>query len=185
MDLHQESARRSVLPAIARRFCRGRGLMPILRRVAFWNKRVGPFCICFTVYAWMNVTGLRGTLRISPERSESAKRMHWQGCTLLGGLRTHPCRRIYINPAVVSIAGYGLRQTLPLYGVLWQIIGFLKRCSDRIAQLLKKVYCGIDGVTMISIAGDRPSTVEMKTKRGQTPLGAIEPQYSIGKCDYS
>ena len=34
----------------------------------------------------MNVTGLRGTLRgtlrISPERSESAKRMPWQGCSL-------------------------------------------------------------------------------------------------------
>ena len=27
------------------------------------NKRVSPFCICLTVYAWMNVTGLRGTLR--------------------------------------------------------------------------------------------------------------------------
>ena len=23
----------------------------------------GPFCICFTVYAWMNATGLRGSLR--------------------------------------------------------------------------------------------------------------------------
>ena len=48
----------------------------------------------------MNVTGLRGTLRISPERSESAKRMPWQGCSLRGGLRTLSYRRIYINPVV-------------------------------------------------------------------------------------
>ena len=28
-----------------------------------WNKRVRPFCICFTVYAWRNVAGLRGRMR--------------------------------------------------------------------------------------------------------------------------
>ena len=36
-------------------------------------------------------------------------------------------------------------------GVLWQIIGLLKRCSERISQLLKKVYWGVDGVTMIML----------------------------------
>ena len=35
----------------------------------------------------LNGRNHRGTLRISPERSESAKRMHWQGCSLRGGLR--------------------------------------------------------------------------------------------------
>ena len=52
--------------------------------VQYRNKRVRPFCICFTVYAWMNVTGLRGTLRGG----------------LRGSLRTLSYRRIYINPVV-------------------------------------------------------------------------------------
>ena len=38
------------------------GVFMINKRID-WNKRVRPFCICFTVYAWMNVTGLRGSLR--------------------------------------------------------------------------------------------------------------------------
>jgi hypothetical protein len=52
-----------------------------------WNKRVRPFCICFTVYAWRNVTGLRGTLRGTLRGG------------LRGSLRTLSYRRIYINPA--------------------------------------------------------------------------------------
>ena len=40
----------------------------------------GSFCICFTVYAWRNVAGFRGSLRISPDQRSSATRMPWQGC---------------------------------------------------------------------------------------------------------
>ena len=36
---------------------------PIRKLSEFREHYGGPFCICFTVYAWMNVTGLRGTLR--------------------------------------------------------------------------------------------------------------------------
>ena len=56
------------------------GVFMINKRID-WNKRVRPFCICFTVYAWRNVIGFRGSLRGTLRGSLRTETEHWLRAT--------------------------------------------------------------------------------------------------------